>query len=48
VVEFDSVRNMRAGLHDILDAKNIISEWRQHAGVLDPAEGTEAGENASD
>lgn len=29
------VRNIRAGLHDILDTRVIISEWRQQADALD-------------
>jgi hypothetical protein len=32
-----SVRNMRAGLHDILDARTIILEWKQRAKALGPA-----------
>jgi serine/threonine-protein kinase HipA len=41
------VRNMRAGLHDILDAKKIVSGWRQRASALDSAEEVEAGESTS-
>lgn len=33
------VRNMRAGLHEIRDARNIISEWGQRARAAGPASG---------
>lgn len=31
------VRNVRAGLHDVLDARNIMVEWRGRASDLGPA-----------
>jgi serine/threonine-protein kinase HipA len=43
----DPVRNMRAGLHDTLDARSIILEWGQRAKALDPADKAESGGKAS-
>ena len=42
------VRNMRAGLRDMLEARLIISEWGQRAKALDSAGKAESDGNASD